>query len=363
MEEYMKIEEIDKNFKLAEHVEKESLQFYDVEEKPFQIYGLMCDGDKFCRMPESVAITVSESVRHLSFHTSGGRIRFTTDSSRIAILAEVDGSGKMPHMPLTGSHGFDMYVDSEGRQRYFGTFPPPMDIGATYSKYEGNLCFSDKRERVITIHFPLYTSVKKVFVGLDSDSLVKEAPDYTYKKPIVYYGSSITQGGCASRPGNSYPSIISCRLGTDYTNLGFSGSAKAEEAMAEYISNLDMSLLVCDYDYNAPDVEYLRETHLPFYRRIREKQPELPILFLSMPDVKLKSWMEELKERQKIVRDTYLTALEEGDKNVYYIDGVELFDGEDWDLCTVDGTHPNDFGFYCMARRIEKEITRILANH
>ena len=128
--------------------------------------------------------------------------------------------------------------------------------------------------------------------------------------------------------------------------------------MVQYLAGLEMSIFVCDYDHNAPDAEYLKKTHLPLYRTIRAKQPELPIIFLSAPNILLdpKGW----EPRRNVIRETYQTALAEGDKNVYFIDGAELFDGDDWDSCTVDGTHPNDLGFYRMAMRIKKEIARLL---
>ena len=126
--------------------------------------------------------------------------------------------------------------------------------------------------------------------------------------------------------------------------------------MVQYLADLKMSIFVCDYDHNAPDAEYLKKTHMPLYRAVRAKQPELPIIFVSSPDI-LQS-PECFIPRREVIRETYQTALEEGDKNVYFIDGAELFAGEDWDSCTVDGCHPNDLGFYRMARRIEKEIVQ-----
>lgn len=97
---------------------------------------------------------------------------------------------------------------------------------------------------------------------------------------------------------------------------------------------------------------------MPIYRAVRAKQPNLPIIFLSAPDILINP--ERFAERREVIRETYQTALAEGDKNVYYIDGAELFAGDAWDSCTVDGCHPNDFGFYRMAMRIEKELLRCI---
>lgn len=148
------------------------------------------------------------------------------------------------------------------------------------------------------------------------------------------------------------------RLDTDYINLGFAGNCKAEAMMIQYLANLKMSVFVCDYDHNTPDAEYLQKTHLPLYRSIRAKQPNLPIVFLSAPTIIAN--MEEYAARREIIRESYREALNEGDENVYFIDGAELFAGEDWDSCTIDGVHPNDLGFYRMAMRIEKELGSLL---
>ena len=127
--------------------------------------------------------------------------------------------------------------------------------------------------------------------------------------------------------------------------------------MADYLAGLKMSALVCDYDCNAPSREYLQATHLPLYRAIRKAQPETPVLFLSSPLILRK--LEEFSPRREVIKATYETALAEGDKNVFFIDGAELFAGDDWDSCTVDGAHPNDLGFYRMALRIERELRRM----
>ena len=349
------ISDIDKNFKIETNIKRDNLLFYDIKQEPFRIYGLLYENERFCRIPSEVAKNVNDGVVLLHSNTAGGRVRFTTNSPYVAISAKMDGVGKMSHFPLTGSAGFDMYVDEGEGQKYQGTFTPPFDIE---DGYESVIDFSSTMERTVTINFPLYSNVRELYIGLDKDSVLRQAADYKYENPIVYYGSSITQGGCASRPGNSYQSIISRRLDTNYINLGFSGSARAEEQIVQYIADMKMSVFVCDYDHNAPDSTHLKNTHLPLYRNIREKQPDLPIIFISAPDIRINP--EVYLKRREIIRDTFEMAVSEGDDKVYFIDGEELFGGDSWDSCTVDRVHPNDLGFYRMARRIEEEIRKIL---
>ena len=337
----MDIGKIDKNFAVEAEIDKTGLCFYSADEEPFRIYGISRIGDVYYRLPPEVASTVSPGVSTLSSNTAGGRIRFVTDSGRIAIRVKLNGNTNMTHMPRTGSSGVDAY---EGG-KYLATYRPPA-ISKT-GAYEA-VAWKNKGEALITLNLPLYDGVAELLIGLDEGASLKPAPDYTYEKPVVFYGSSITQGGCASRPGNSYESILSRTLDANYINLGFSGNAKGEPAIAEYISSLDMSAFVYDYDHNATTVEYLLSTHEPMFRTIREKHPDLPIIIVSAPKYYLDSYRQRTRE---VIIKTYENALARGDKKVWFVDGSHFFD-EIGDAFSVDGTHPNDLGFYYMAKGI-----------
>ncbi len=343
----------DGSLKVSTDITEDKITFYSVRNKPFKIFGLfnVRDGQPFRRMPQEVADATSESVKSLNLNTAGGRVRFTTDSEYVALKAVMSVLNLMSQMPLSGSSGFDMYVDGE----FCKAFTPPVKIK---DGFEEVYHFGSKRMRDIEINFPLYNPVDDLFVGLETFSVVKDAPVYKYKTHVVYYGSSITQGGCASRPGNSYQAIISRKLDCNYINFGFSGSARGEDSIVSYMADLDMSVFVCDYDHNAPDVEHLRATHDKLYKKIRGKNPGLPIIFISKPDFDRS--IEDASKRRAVIYETYMNALDSGDQNVYFIDGKSLFVGEYRDCCTVDGTHPNDAGFIRMADIIGKEIERCL---
>ena len=335
------IAKVDKNFIIKTEIDKKDVKFYKIDEAPFKIYGVFRENGKYRRMPESVAKSVSEGVYALHANTAGGRVRFVTDSPYIAIYAKMDGLGKMPHFALTGSIGFDLYVDNY----YAKSFVPPFDIE---DGYESIFELEKREQHEITINFPLYANVNELYIGLQEKAVLKEAKPYINKKPIVYYGSSITQGGCASRPGMSYQAIVSRAFDCDYINLGFSGSAKAEDEMIEYIKNLDMSVFVYDYDYNAPTAEHLEKTHEKMFKAIRKNNPLLPVIMMSRPKHFL---TDDEKIRRRIIETTYQNAVSAGDKNVYFIDGDALTQ-----LCkdsgTVDNCHPTDFGFASMAKAL-----------
>ena len=126
----------------------------------------------------------------------------------------------------------------------------------------------------------------------------------------------------------------------------------------EYISNLDMSVFVLDYDWNAPNVEHLKATHEPFYKAVREKHKDIPIIMMSRP----KYYLTDVeKERRAVVEETYNNAVKNGDNNVYYIPGNTLMDEMVKDNGTVDGVHPNDAGFLSMANVIEPVLRKALS--
>ena len=345
------IAQIDRNFLVETKLNLDNVRFYDIQSEPFSLYGVFYENGLYRRMPQAVAQSVSEGVEHLHIRTAGGRVKFITNSSYVAIKAVMSHLGKMPHIPLTGSAGFDLYVGK--KEEYRGTFKPPFDISDGYA---GVVRFGSRKMREITINFPLYSAVSDLYIALEADATLKKAPGYAEKKPIVFYGSSITQGGCASRPGNAYTSLLARALQMDHINLGFSGNAKGEDAIAEYIASLDMSLFVYDYDHNAPNPEHLKNTHLKMFRIIRQAQPNLPIVILSAPAYRLDAvW----KERMEIVKATYDAAMAEGDRNVYFMDGPTLMKYAK-NEGTVDNCHPNDLGFYSMAKTLVKSLKPIL---
>ena len=346
----MKIEELDKNFKVDNEIDKTGLEFYSVDESPFRIYGVFREGDDYRRVPSDIANTVSPGVASLSKNTAGGRVRFVTDSKRLAIRARFKGVEHSAHMPYTNKGGIDIYVDAD----FVGIFVPPTK--SPLESYESLRDLGSKKERVITLNLPLYGALCELFVGVDEGSLLKAAPDYEIESPIVYYGSSITQGGCASRPGMAYQSMISRWLDCDHINLGFSGNAKGEREIVDYMKGLEMSAFVCDYDYNAPTVEHLSETHEPLYKAIREAHPTMPILLVSRPSVINDPGR---LARLDVIRTTYENAKAQGDDNVYLLDASDFFEFNSNEH-TVDGCHPTDLGFYLMAKGIGKVLAKAL---
>ena len=328
-----------------------NVKFYNPKTEPFRIYGLHdpLSSAPYHRIPTNVAEATSEGVKGLNFNTAGGRVRFVTTSNYIAIKVFNPASANMINMCLIGSSSFDIYVNKNGRDTFAGVLKVPGNYKDTFEA----LAWLPAGRKEITINFPLYCGCREFYIGLDSESTLERRDDYRFEKPVVFYGSSITQGGCASRPGMAYEALISRRFDTNYQNLGFSGNAKGEDAIANYMASLDFSVFVCDYDHNAPNPEHLLNTHEKLYKTIRAAHPDVPVIFVGKPDCDPVG--NDVSKRRDVIYSTFHNAKLRGEK-VIFVDGYSLFGGELREECTVDGCHPNDLGMSRMADVIGKAV-------
>ncbi len=348
-------DEIDKAMR-SDAISQNGVVFHDVRKPPFRIYGLYNpEAEKdFKRLPDDVARKTNSGVASLYLNTAGGRVRFCTNSATVSIKAEMPIMGKMSHFALSGSCGFDLYIDEKNGDTHFSRgFKPPFH---SECGFEASATFDTKKKRYFTLNFPTYSNIRNLYIGLDEGAFLGEGKKYLPVAPIVYYGSSITQGGCASRPGNTYESIVSQRMNIDHINLGFSGSGRGEDAISDYIASLKMSAFVMDYDHNSPSPEHLEETHHKMYSKIRKANRNIPIIMMSKSDFNCGYFMNA--KRRNVIYSSYMQALNDGDRNVYFIDGESVFRGPYENICTVDGNHPNDMGFALMADAVEATLKK-----
>ena len=345
----------DKNLVVASKLEEKDIKFYNVKEKPFAIYGLYDKeiGKQFTRMNLEVAEKVSPGVLHCSYLTSGARIRFKTDSEYVAVVIKTEIENEdWPQMSGTATCGLDMYELIDGKQEFAGTFIPPL---YSKGKFEQIIKFIKPGMHDVTINMPIYGRVGEMYIGLQETARLEEGSKYINTLPVLFYGSSIVQGGCMSRPGMIYLNQLSRKYNIDTYNLGFGGNAKGEIEIAEYVANHPMSIFVYDYDYNSPSDEHLLETHERMFKIVREKNPDIPVIIMS--GVSGRDY-EQRARRQKIIKKTYDNAINSGDKNVYFIDGLTVFSryGFGWNEPTLEGCHPTDLGFTLMAAAVSEVI-------
>lgn len=306
------------------------------------------NGGEYYRLDASAKGTYSAANASLAVCTAGAQVRFRTDAAKIVIRITLRNPIlNMHHFADRGVYGIDLYTGTGTDRDYLGAAMQTFADSTTYNEQTVTL---PGRIQEITVNLPLYSGVSELVIGFPENAGVALPTDRATDAPIAFYGSSITQGGCVSRPGNMYSHILCRALNADCLNLGFSGSALGEQSVAEYLAGRDISAFVMDYDYNSESAQTLRDTHYPFYKTVREAHPDIPIIFVTHP-----YYTEPTSgdiARINVIRDTYERAMSEGDKNVYFVDSETFFSTEMRDLYAVDLLHPNDLGHFMMAKAI-----------
>ncbi|HTL54300.1 MAG TPA: SGNH/GDSL hydrolase family protein, partial [Candidatus Limnocylindrales bacterium] len=322
----------------------------DFPDQRLSVHGLPWfkeDEPALRRLPLRLKDRLRPPVWDLAQDPSGARVRFRTDSTTIGLAAENPGFSNMHHMASVGENGFDLYVGSD----YFGSAWPDSTGKIAKEWRIGR----ERKMRSITLYLPLYKPVKISELTLDSDALLEPALPYPVAKPIVYYGSSITQGGCASNPGGSCQAILERKLNADFVNLGFSGNGLGEPALAEAICELDPSCIVLDF-WGNPSADQYASALPTFVEILRRKWPRLPILVTSpfyFPAEEIRGEVAREQTAKRLsARDFVEHRRKNGDHRIWFVDGLKMLNREQT-AGLVDGVHCNSLGFYFNALGLE----------
>jgi hypothetical protein len=321
------------------------------------VYGLPWfseDKPVLRRLPSRLKDQFRPPVWDLAQEPSGGRIRFRTDSTTVGLIAQNPHFSNMHHMASVGENGFDLYVDGA----YVGSAWPD----ATGKMNKEWRVGRERKLRDITLYLPLYKAVAIQEVSLDSQARIEPARPYAIAKPIVYYGSSITQGGCASNPGGSCQAILERKLNADFVNLGFSGNGLGEPALAQTICELDPCCVVLDFWGNPSPDQYAAA--LPgFVAILRAKWPRLPILVTSPFYFPAEEDGSDVARQQAAKRHTAREFVQQrrkvGDRHIWFVDGLKMLD-RNQTIGLVDGVHCNSLGFYFNAKGLEPLLRKAL---
>jgi len=356
------LKKIDKNFQN----EESTLDLLYLDPKTtssISLYGLnwFKEDLRYARFPKTqdeLIKSLSDGLSVLSFQPSGAHLAFYSNSSVLKIKVKLGTTFNMSHMAFTGQGGFDLYLGSNLSDL---TFYKTSSYNIFEKAYEFTF-FKDLDEemRLIVINFPLYAGVEEILIGLDKESIVNPACDLYKKGKIVCYGTSITQGGCASRPGMSYTSILSRRLGYEVLNFGFSGNGRGQKEVAQILSSInDAILFILDYEANAT-LAMLKDTLDDFISIIRKENPVAPILVISKIKMSVETHFSSFrKEQQKSLsfQKQVVEKYQKTDSHIFFLDGHKLL-GRYTKEATVDGCHPTDLGFMMMAENLEKFIKK-----
>lgn len=336
--------------------------WHDMNTAPFRLSGLPFrgPGKALRRLPELAAGTIPEAVDMLAWHTSGATLGFKTDSDRICLRVKLACSKVMDHMTAIGSGGFDLYMGSPGRRIFCASTRFP----ANSAEYSVILIKDIPAEgfREYLLDFPLYSNVEFLEIGFAPGAKIEAPTPWSSSKKVVIYGTSITQGGCASRPGMCMANMLSRRWNIEVVNLGFSGSGKGEPEVMELVAGVpDPALFVLDYVVNA-GVKGFRETLPGAIDIIRRRHIEVPIALLTPMHLCRELWLPkraaEFKEVCEYMRDEAERRRAAGDANVHFVNGT--VESSDWHEFMVDGVHLTDLGFYKQTELVAPQLEKLL---
>lgn len=333
------------------------MQRFDFRQSPIKVFGVPFWDERreFIRLPKSVEEQLPEQfvTWNLSRRCPGARVAFRTDSPTFRVHIDFETMSPDPGMSIYSCQSANVFIGERTHARYAGLVQPKdYDARSAEAKFDKSTSMED-----VTIFLPRNEIIRDVVIEIEDGTHLEAPTPYRYPLPLLLYGNSVTEGACCSKAANSYAALLSRWMDLDYINFGFSGSACGELALADYINTIPMGLMIMDYDHNAPSAEFLQQTHEPFFRRIRQKHPDLPIVLMTASNV---DWCPECTQRQAIIRATYENALASGDQNVYLVNGADLWDIGNRADCTADRVHPNDLGMYHTAEVLRPVIEGIL---
>ena len=334
------------------------MRWIDFPDDEIQVCGLPWfteSAPKLWRFPERFRDRIPEDVFDGGKQTAGARLRFRTDSGSLSIRAIYPKFGIRTNMTSFTAHGVSAYVDG---LCWSAKIPGPDGGEAELGLFSG----ADREMRDVCLYLPLYGPIEMLAIGVDDDASFESPTPFAVDGPAIFYGTSITQGGCASRPGLSHQATVGRALNIDYANYGFSGKGRCERELAEALAEAKASCFVLDVGQNT-SVEMLDERFRTFVDVLREAQPETPLLATSPIFYNAALWSrghrEQVDAKREIIRTAIQGRKDAGDVNAHLLEAADYHGGDVTDGA-VDGGHPNDLGFARMAEGLRPKLAEIL---
>ena len=335
-------------------------RFVDAAEFPLLGKATQQTFTRYERLPDSCQTVSREKLWYLGRNSAGLAIRFRSNSTQITARWETRNNFRMNHMTPTGICGLDLYCLDGERWRFAGS-------GRPYDKLSTATIVRNMTPemREYLLYLPLYDGPISLEIGVDSLALI-EQPQVALphrQKPILFYGSSILQGGCATRPGMAHTNILERRLQRECINLGFSGNALLDMEIADLIASVDAAMYILDFLPNA-SVQQMDERAVKFINKVRAAHPDAPILLVEDPRY-THSWLdqkmaEEIRSKNAKIHKIHEQLKLQGDRNIHLLTS-ELMIGTDDEAC-VDGIHFTDLGFMRYADLLQPLIEKLTAD-
>lgn len=299
------------------------------------------------------------AIQMLAKRSAGIAILFETNSTIIRAKWKLDSAVYMPNMTPIGHSGLDLYCLKDGKWQFVSVGRPTPGVQQDQVIIQN----MDNSLKQFMLYLPLYNTLNELEIGVQKTASIQTPakPGVDKTKRIVVYGSSIVQGASATRPGMAYPAILQRKTGYDVINMGFSGSARMEMALAQYLATVPADCYVLDCIPNSSP-EQVRDRAYPFIQYLRKQRPSVPIILVEtvfrQNALWDQNWGERVRRQNEETRKTYERLQKEGCKNLYYIETGKLI-GNDHEA-TTDGVHLSDLGFMRIAEALLPVIKRSL---
>ncbi|MDZ7617853.1 MAG: SGNH/GDSL hydrolase family protein, partial [Patescibacteria group bacterium] len=294
---------------------------------------------------------VQTAVPRYAEYPAGARVRFRTDSASMGLRID-HGNDRLSWkvLSVTAMAGIELYEGPPGRMIFRQLATPASGTEPYEVRFSP---FPDRRMRDITLYLPMYAKLKSLDIALDPDAKVEPPSPFALTKPVVFYGTSFIQGGCASRGSMNLPSQVGRLLAIDTINLGFAGDGRCEPEVAQLVAEIDAACFVMGPILN--NLDLMRENYPRFVATLRQRWPDRPILLMTRLHAVGQS---EPYEVNALVREVYEKMQAAGDRNVHYFDSFPLYaDGSVHP--TVEGLHPSDLGFKIIADALAPALGRV----
>lgn len=355
-----RIEDLDKNMRAKKVAAPDALMWIPTADRRLTMRGLAWfkeNRGRFCRLPLRAEGKVSAAVWDLAQCPASANLAFRSDTTAMTVRVTNPDAGHMLHMAAVGSNSVALQCGAPGQMRPWAVAIPDM----TAAFFEREL-FKDvpRKMREFRLYLPLYKNLQKLELGFSRGARFLSPSPTALQQPVVFYGTSITQGGCASTAANDFVSIVGRKLNLEMVNLGFSGNGDYAPAMAQYISEINAALFVIDFANIFADP--LRQRLPVFVEIIRKRHPATPILLITPTCYSNYDWSPDTRVCLDGIRDVmlaYYVQRRPKDRNFHLVDGFGLIPFGS-DSAHADGGHPNDHGFRLIAERLAPQIEQII---
>ena len=296
--------------------------------------------------------------------SSGMGCVFKTNSKSISILTKYGQMDDPVNTSIISARGYDLYILKDDKWLWAASGVSPRKDPSKPLQLISNM---DGTEHTCLLYFPTYSEVRSIKVGVETGTMI-EAVENPFRHRIAIWGSSFTHGSCTSRAGMAYPAQFSRSTGLQMLSLGCSGWCILQDAFCNVLVDVDADAFVFD-TFSNPSAKLIRTRLVPFIDKMLAAHPGKPLIFQQTIHREKRNFNTIEDEREQAKMEMAATifkeikATPEGRKkykDVYFIHPEPCPASHE---ATVDGVHPDNYGYTLWTQSIEKPVLKILKKY